>query len=1143
MSGGTSVGKIQLDLELGGDIKEQIKAAAGEIGRGLEENLGGKGLDMTGITKGVEKALSGMELAFRASFDDIRTMANDVAQYVRETLSGISGTIQGPKNIELPKSVSVNPSAMATGPPASAGVKVKAPTIAPDAGAIKMQMEQLDVVLQRLDGQADNVRQKINALKAEIVRLTQPTGNKVQDFINTKALTKARAELQALEYEHEKIGTKVTGINDKYIRLENSLTALRSKADGVQQATTQVTAAAGTIQNPVERAKTAMDRLRLAASKAVPVARSMVDSLRRISSGAIHAAATAMAGLRARTAGVSASLRNMVSAGTSGIRRIGTTVISAAKNILILGVITSALRSAFGIFSYGANQTTGFQQAVANLRTAFYTAIYPIYQVVLPALIAFMNGLAMAINFLAVFLSMLTGKTYQASYQGAKALSMSAAAAEQMKVSSGGATKAVEGTGKALKDTGSSSEKMADDVKKSADKAKRALAGFDELNILSFPEDPAVNEPAVPGAPDVGGGGIGGVDPGAGFAAPMMGLPAAVAAVTPVLEGLKELFATLFDPLKDAWDQQGPVFMAALSSAIGRTKDIFRDLYTVLQSPPVQAFNSKIAQIGILLAAVALRIYADFIGPIIQWFVNSLPKAAEAWNPVLDKIILRLEDLAAPGFGSEALANIIPALNRFRDALLPFTVTLGEGLIWIYDHVLLPLTSFIFSDVVPRLLDLVSGALTVLNNALIVLQPIWQWAWDNILAPIAAWTGGIIVTVLDGINAALTALGEWIINNQSTIEALIILIGSIAAAWKLVNAALIVWNVISGIAAIMTGGLAGAAGLLGGAIAFITSPVTLVIAAIGLLIAAGVLLWRNWDTVKANVVAKWNEIRQKASEIWNGIKTFLVNLWNGIKATAANVWNGIKTFFANLWQGIKNTASTVWNGIKAFLSGLWTGITTTATNAWNGFKTFLANLWTGISTGASNAWNGIKTAVTNIITAIVGGIAEKFLGAKTKIAEIFDGIKQSISDKINAAKDIVSGVIDKIKGFFSFKFTWPSMPMPHFGITPDNWKIGDLLKGVIPKLGINWYARGGEFDQPTVIGVGENGREAAVPLEHNTGWAKDVANLILAGMGAGIGSGENVVKLVIDEREIGRAILRDWNRAQKQSGRATTLKR
>lgn len=674
---------------------------------------------------------------------------------------------------------------------------------------------------------------------------------------------------------------------------------------------------------------------------------------------------------------------------------------------------------------------------MANLRTAFYTAIYPIYQVVLPALIAFMNGLAMAINYLAVFLSMLTGKTYQASYQGAKALSMGAAAAEQMRASSGGATKAVEGTGKVLKDTGSSSEKMADVVKKSADKAKRALAGFDELNILSFPEDPAVNEPAVPVAPDVGGGGIGSVDPGAGFAAPMMGLPAAVAAVTPVLEGLKELFATLFDPLNDAWDQQGPVFMAALSSAIERTKDIFKDLYTVLQSPPVQAFISKIAQIGILLAAVALRIYADFIGPIIQWFVNSLPKAAEAWNPVLDKIILRLEALAAPGFGSEALANIIPALNRFRDALLPFTVTLGEGLIWIYDHVLLPLTTFIFTDVVPRLLDLVSGALTVLNNALIVLQPIWQWAWDNILAPIAAWTGGIIVTVLDGINAALTALGEWIINNQSTMEALIILIGSIAAAWKLVNAALVVWNVISGIAAVMTGGLAGAAGLLGGAIAFITSPVTLVIAAIGLLIAAGVLLWRNWDTVKANVVAKWTEIRQKASEIWNGI--------------------------------------------KAFFSGLWTGITNTATTAWNRFKTFLANLWTGISTGASNAWNGIKTAVTNIIIAIVGGIAEKFLGAKTKIAEIFDGIKQSISDKINAAKDIVSGVIDKIKGFFSFKFTWPSMPMPHFGITPDNWKIGDLLKGVIPKLGINWYARGGEFDQPTVIGVGENGREAAVP--------------------------------------------------------------
>lgn len=1141
MADGTSVGAIQLDIQLGGDIKEQIKAATSDIGKGLEDNLGGKSLDVSGITKGVEKALSGMEMAFRASFDDIRTMTDDLARYVKETLSGMSGSIKGPQNIEVPVPTVVNPSSRATGPPASAGIRVKAPTIAPDSGAIKMQMEQLDIVLQRLDSQADATRQKINALKAEIVNLTTPTGNKVQDFINTDSLTRARAELQALELEHEKIGTKVTGINDKYIRLENSLSAIQPKVNGIQQETLQVTAAARTIQDPIERAKHAMDKLRLTTGKAVPVSQSLGDSLRRISSGTIQVAANAMSGLRARTASVGASLRNMVSSGTAGIRRMGTSLLRTARNILILGILAKGLRSAFGIFSYGANQTAGFTQAVANLRTAFYTAMYPIYQAVLPALIAFMNALATAINYLAVFISMLTGKTYQASYQGAKALYTGAAAAEAMKSSTSGATKAV---GK----TGDASKKMADDVKKSAEKAKRALAGFDELNILSFPEDPAADTPGVPDVPSGADGG--GIDPGAGFAAPVLGLPAAVGAVTPLLEGLKELFRTLFDPLKDAWDKQGPVFIAALTAAIDRTKAIFSDLYTVLKSPPVQDFMSKMWQIGILLGAVALRIYADFIGPIIQWFVNSLPKAAEAWNPVLDKIIRRLEALAAPGFGSAALATIIPALNRFRDALLPFTVTLGEGLIWIYDNVLAPLAAFVVTDVVPRLLDLISGALTLLNSALTVIQPLWQWAWDNLFAPIAAWTGGVILTVLDGVNAALKGLGEWILANQGTIETMIIVIGSFAAAWKLVNAALLIWNVVSAVAAVLTGALAISAGLLGTAIAFITSPVTLVIVAIGALIAIGVLLWRNWDEIKAKALALFEKVSKVFGDIKKAVQDKIDALNLKIQTTVDNInraveekFQALKTWLSNTWMSIKTTVSNVWNGIKTTFANIVTGIITGIANKFLAAKTNLANTWEAIKSTVSNVWTSIQTTFSNIILGITTGVATRFLAMKNGISETFDAIKKSISDKINAAKDTVSGVIDKIKGFFNFKFSWPSMPMPHFGITPDGWKIGDLLKGVIPKLGINWYAKGGEFDQPTVIGVGENGREAAVPLEHNTGWAKDVAQLILGSMGGGGGNGENVVKMFIDQREIGRATIRDWNRAERQSGRATTLKR
>lgn len=91
----------------------------------------------------------------------------------------------------------------------------------------------------------------------------------------------------------------------------------------------------------------------------------------------------------------------------------------------------------------------------------------------------------------------------------------------------------------------------------------------------------------------------------------------------------------------------------------------------------------------------------------------------------------------------------------------------------------------------------------------------------------------------------------------------------------------------------------------------------------------------------------------------------------------------------------------------------------------------------------------------------------------------FQRIKEAITKPIEAARDFVKGVIDKIKSFFQFKVELPKIKLPHFGITPKGWKLGDLLKGSIPKLGIDWYAKamnnGMILDNPTVFGVSRNG--------------------------------------------------------------------
>ena len=104
----------------------------------------------------------------------------------------------------------------------------------------------------------------------------------------------------------------------------------------------------------------------------------------------------------------------------------------------------------------------------------------------------------------------------------------------------------------------------------------------------------------------------------------------------------------------------------------------------------------------------------------------------------------------------------------------------------------------------------------------------------------------------------------------------------------------------------------------------------------------------------------------------------------------------------------------------------------------------------------------------------------------------FAKVKDALSNPFEKAKAKIKGIIDAIKGFFNgVSISAPHIPLPHFKIKPAGWDIGDLVKGKIPSLSVDWYAKGGIFKNPTVfsgVGVGEAGPEAVLPLD--TLWKK-----------------------------------------------------
>lgn len=123
----------------------------------------------------------------------------------------------------------------------------------------------------------------------------------------------------------------------------------------------------------------------------------------------------------------------------------------------------------------------------------------------------------------------------------------------------------------------------------------------------------------------------------------------------------------------------------------------------------------------------------------------------------------------------------------------------------------------------------------------------------------------------------------------------------------------------------------------------------------------------------------------------------------------------------------------------------------------------------------------IVSAIGQIALSIVTGLGSAIW---PKITAAANGIKEKFLAPINALKEKVSGIIEKIKGFFSFSISAPNIPLPHFSINPSGWKLGDLLKGSIPSLGIDWYAKGGIATGPAIAGIGEgSSSEAILPLD------------------------------------------------------------
>jgi hypothetical protein len=342
---------------------------------------------------------------------------------------------------------------------------------------------------------------------------------------------------------------------------------------------------------------------------------------------------------------------------------------------------------------------------------------------------------------------------------------------------------------------------------------------------------------------------------------------------------------------------------------------------------------------------------------------------------------------------------LINSFNKVKEAAQPLITTIKDGLKWLYDNVLVPLAKWTIQDLLPAFLNLIAGALTVLNPLITAFKPIFQWFWNNFLEPIAKWTGGMIVDTLNLLADVLTKIGNWMSNNQSIVTGMEIAVLGFFGAWKTAELMSFiaqsggVINALKNITLAITGSTIAkmkdkaetiylnllyakdfVKSVASGTVALVKQAAQWVVNT-GAKIANTAATIASTAATTAATAATWlfnaalavltSPITLVVAAIAAliAIIVLLIKNWDKVKETALNCWNEIKNTFSNVGQWFSDKFQQAYNGITRVFSNIGNFFS----RIWERIKNTFSNLGISIGNAISNA---VKTGINGVISLV-----------------------------------------------------------------------------------------------------------------------------------------------------------------------------
>lgn len=436
--------------------------------------------------------------------------------------------------------------------------------------------------------------------------------------------------------------------------------------------------------------------------------------------------------------------------------------------------------------------------------------------------------------------------------------------------------------------------------------------------------------------------------------------------------------------------------------------------------------------------------------------------------------------------------NIIPAIKGALSGI----GYLIEGLAPVIGETIPPL----INDLAPTLANSAVSLISSLVNGLTQNATQFSECLSNIIIVAVAGISTVVPQLLDAASKIVSNLMQGLTNSMPQIVN-----GAVTLVEGLVNGLvnnipLLIMGAVQLVASLANGLITNLPRIVEAGVSLITGIISASYSMMPQIIQTGVQLVVNLAIGLVQAIPQLiTALPQITGSIVNGFMSInwfdlglqlIKSIWEGIKSIGSEMWNGVKEKTSELWGGVKNVVSEKLNNIKSAYDAHGRGLKGATFAAIEGVKEYYRTGYDAINQLTGGKLGEVVNAVGEKMEVVKGKFSEAFGNVKNTVMTIFENIKNGITEKISAAvnkvKEIFGSIADKVSE------VWGKIK----GIikAPKIVQKGTVsIAGVstpIPKLGLEWNAKGGIMTRPTAFGYangkvqmgGEAGAEAILPL-------------------------------------------------------------